>query len=116
LPLKFYADVHIAKEAVRQLKQRDIDIVHCGEVGMADASDATHLEYAINEQRVVITCDKDFPILHFGYLATGKIHFGIVHLSMNEDCQNIGTIVKEIAELHDLADNVTDLQNVLWRV
>jgi predicted nuclease of predicted toxin-antitoxin system len=42
-PLKFYTDVHIAKTVVRQLRNKGIDILHGGELGLGDATDFEHL-------------------------------------------------------------------------
>ena len=66
--IKFYTDVHIPNEAVRQLRIQGVDIIHCSEAGMADAGDPDHLIYAIETGRVMVSCDADFERLHAAWL------------------------------------------------
>ena len=61
--IKFYTDSHIAKTIVAQLRQRNVDVVRCQEVGRDDADDVEHLEYATSQGRTVITSDADFLAL-----------------------------------------------------
>ena len=42
--IKFYTDVHIAREAVDQFRKKGVDIIHYGEVGMSDADDRSMLD------------------------------------------------------------------------
>ncbi|MBL8130402.1 MAG: DUF5615 family PIN-like protein [Anaerolineae bacterium] len=75
--LKFYSDVHIARQVSIQLRRRGIDAVHCGEVGMENAPDIEHLQRATSEGRVIITLDQDFARLDKQWKDAGKIHGGI---------------------------------------
>jgi len=113
---KFYTDVHIALVVVRQLQMRGVDIVHCSDVGMADVDDETHLNYAAKKERVMVSCDDDFVNLHWSWLQSAKMHSGIVYFKMRDQCKNVGLIVREINLLHSVADQITDLNNQLWRV
>lgn len=113
--LKFYADVHVAKEAVYQLQAKGVDIVHCGDVGLANADDAAHLEYAIRENRVIVTCDADFERYHAEWQTSGQEHSGIVYFRMKDQCQSISIVVHEVMFLHEAADYQTDLYNQIWR-
>src|SRR5207244_7387869 len=101
----FYTDVHIPKEAVQQLKNKGIDIIHCGEVGMSDADDADHLAYAAEHERVMVSCDEDFEILHSDWQEMGRSHAGIVRFRMQDQCKDIGLIVREISFLQEAADD-----------
>lgn len=113
--MKFYTDVHIAREVIRQLRSRDIDIVHCGEVGLADADDITHLDYATKHQRIMVTCDEGFERYHASWQKIKKPHAGIVYFRMKDQCQSVGVIVKELLFLYEAADYDTDLYNQIWR-
>ena len=62
---KFYSDKHIPKAVAKQLRSRGVDIVRCEDVGLGDADDLTHLEYATREGCAVITNDTDFIRLHY---------------------------------------------------
>ncbi len=113
--IKFYTDVHIAKEAVEQLRKKGVDILHCGEVGMADADDGAHLLYAVKDGRVMVTCDADFEHYHAEWQAAGREHTGIVYFRMKDQCPSISIVVRELLFLHEAADYQTDLYNQVWR-
>lgn len=103
--LKYYTDVNIRKAITEQLRKRGVDCVHCEEVGMADASDPEHLEYATKENRVLISFDQDMPALHKAWMEAGRSHTGIVfvqHYLQGEG--SIGVIVKTLLEWHPLDD------------
>lgn len=112
----FFCDVHIAREAVRQLQNKGVDIVHSGDVGLSDADDRELLVYAINNNRVMVSCDDDFVKLHNYYQQSQLEHCGIVYFRMDDQCKSISIVVKEILFLHEVADHQTDLYNQLWRV
>ncbi len=112
---RFYTDVHIAREAVRQLRNKGVDIIHAGSVGMADAEDRTHLAYATQERRVMVTCDEDFEHYHAEWQASEREHSGIVYFRMNDQCQSISIVVREILFLWEAANYETDLYNQIWR-
>jgi len=111
---KFYTDVHIAKEAIRQLQHKGVDILHAADVGMKDVLDPDHLVYATENKRVMVSCDDDFLRHHAEWQALGKEHSGIVYFRMPDQCKSIGVIVGEIYFLHEAADYLTDLYNQVW--
>ena len=111
----FYADVHIALEAVHQLQQKGVDILHAGDVNMADAADNDHLAYAAQAGRVMVSCDEDFERLHAEWIMQGREHSGIVYFRMSDQCKSISVVVREILFLHDAADYHADLYNQIWR-
>lgn len=104
-PLRFYTDKHIPKAVATQLRNRGIDIVRCEEIGLGDAPDHVHLEYAANQGRVVITNDADFTRLHGEWQLEGKVHAGIfLCLSHIQGERGIGTIVNEVVGYYDLIE------------
>ena len=101
--IKFYADTHIARAVAVQLRNRGVDIVRCEEVGMSEAKDFEHLEYAATEDRVVITHDDDFLRLDREGQAAGRIHAGIMHCKSHlQGNKGIGRIVRECVEWHEM--------------
>ena len=112
---KFYTDVHISREAVRQLSGKGVDIIHCSDGGMADASDEAHMEFATKRGYVIVTCDEDFEGYHAEWQSVGREHSGIVYFRMLDQCQSISVVVKEILFLHEAADYQQDLYNQIWR-
>ncbi len=100
--IKFYTDTHIAKAVAAQLRNRGIDIVRCEEVGMAEAKDVDHLTYAVQENRIVITCDDDFIVLAQEWAKANKSHCGIMFcLPHVQGEAAIGIIVKKCIQLVD---------------
>ena len=113
--IKFFTDVHIAKEAVKQLHRKGVDIIHCDEVGLANADDAELFVYAVSQERVMVSCDDDFERYHAQWQAEGQEHADIVYFRMKDQCKSISVVVREILFLHKAADYMTDLYNQIWR-
>lgn len=103
-------------EAYDQLVRLGVGIVHGAKLGHATWDDESHLRYATQEGRVLVSCDCDFESLHYLYQAHGMEHGGIVYFSMKDKCKDIGLIVNEIQWLHSIADYPEDLYNQFWRV
>ncbi len=100
---KFYTDKHIPKAVTSQLRKRGVDIVRCEDVGLDNAEDFSHLEYATAEGRVVVTNDADFVRLHQRWQTEGKEHAGILFcLSHVQGEAGIGIIVNEVIMYHEL--------------
>jgi hypothetical protein len=101
--LKFYTDKHIPKAVAVQLRVRGIDVVRCEDVGMGDAKDVEHLEYATAEGRAVITRDKDFPRLDTLWRSQGKDHAGIFYcLSPVQGKAAVGKVINGCLEYYEL--------------
>jgi Domain of unknown function (DUF5615) len=92
--LRFYLDAHIDKQVAIQLRNQAVAVVRCQEVGLADAEDATHLQYASENHLMLVTKDADFRDLHFQWLEEGKNHFGILFFKQRQ-APTVGEIVKE---------------------
>lgn len=116
MALLFYADVHIPKRAIEQLQRKGVDIIHCSDVGNDDLTDIDHLYYAINHNRVMISCDGDFEVLHWQFQTEEKTHMGIIYINMHDYCKNIGIIVGEVLFLDSTSIKIDDLKNQLWRI
>jgi hypothetical protein len=97
LRLKFYFDTHIPKAVAIQLRNRGIEVVRCEEVGLAEADDVEHLEYATAHDLTVVSHDLDFPNLHAEWSYQGLRHAGIVAFSR----QFHGNIGKMVTDLHE---------------
>ena len=103
--LKFYTDKHIPKAVTTQLRQHGVDISRCEEAGLGDADDVTHLTFATEQGRVVITRDADFTRLHSSYQIEGKYHAGIMFCSADIQGDNaVGRIVREVLMYHELIE------------
>jgi len=120
--LKFYTDTHIAKAVADQLRSRGVDIVRCEEVGLKDALDNEHFEYATNEGRTIITGDLSDGFLdpYHAALESGTLCYGILfvaaHLRRRPET-SVGPIVKFILDLHGaVLSGDVDPQNEVYNL
>ena len=117
MSLKFYFDTHIAKAAAVQLRNKGVDVVRCEEVNMAEAEDEAHLQFAADNERIMVSQDEDFPILNSEWRQQGRRHAGIMYLThpLQGEAQ-ISHIVKELlfydeAERGGAIDYETEIEN-----
>ena len=105
-PLKFYTDSHIPKAVADQLRAKGVDIVRCQDVGMANADDLPHLEYATRERRVIVTGDEDYSRLHAEWQAAGREHVGIILVKSKtmQHPRRVGILVSELLFFHDAVE------------
>lgn len=101
MSLRFYTDTHIAKQVAIQLREQGIEVIRCEEIGLAEASDEEHLEYAARDNRVMVTKDNDFPRIHARWQAEGRHHAGIFFCPYR-DIPAIGLLVTVCAEMVEM--------------
>jgi predicted nuclease of predicted toxin-antitoxin system len=99
MTIKFYTDTHIARAIAVQARRRGVSVIRCEEVGMAEAKDVEHLEYATAERCVMISADEDFAILHAEWQVSGKPHTGIIYVQPARK-DDIGMVVDHLEFLH----------------
>lgn len=61
--MKLLLDQGLPRTTAERLRERGIDAVHAGEVGLAAAGDAEILAFARRSERIVATLDADFHAL-----------------------------------------------------
>lgn len=61
--MKLLLDQGLPRSAASLLRDVGIDTVHTGEIGYATAEDTTIIEWARQEERVIVTLDADFHAL-----------------------------------------------------
>ena len=61
--MKLLLDQGLPRTTAERLRDRGVDAVHAGEVGLSSASDEEILAVALETQRVVATLDADFHTL-----------------------------------------------------
>jgi len=98
--VKFLIDMALSPELVEWLVRRGHVAVHAFKVGLGEASDSTILEYAHNEQRVIITADLDYPRLLalVGADGPGLILFRGGNYSEQEVLEHLGRMFETISE------------------
>lgn len=90
MALTFYFDTHIAKAVATQLRVKGVGVVRCEEVGMAEASDEDHLQYATEHGLVMVSQDDDFLALDSQWHTKEKQHAGI--MKVPSEIQGTGQI------------------------
>ena len=93
--MRFHLDEHVAGAVAAGLRRRGIDVSTTSEAGLIDAPDEAHIAFALRENRVVFTQDRDFLRLH----ANGAAHAGIAYAAQGS--RTIGEIVRMLVLLHD---------------
>lgn len=53
-------DQGLPRSSVAKLRDAGVDAVHAGDVGLSRATDSEILQYAVENDRVVVTLDADF--------------------------------------------------------
>lgn len=102
-PLRFYADTHIPKAVTLQLRSRGVDIVRCEEVGLAEADDLTHLGYATQQGRALVSRDTDFLRHHSEWMSANKQHGGIFFVQDHLQGEKaVGVIVRTLYDYFEL--------------
>jgi predicted nuclease of predicted toxin-antitoxin system len=85
--IKLQTDEHIPTAVILGLRQRGIDVLSTPQAGLLGASDESQLNYAVQQQRVIVTQDDDFLVLH----AQGVKHAGIIFVQPERE---IGRMVR----------------------
>ena len=111
---KLYTDGHIPKQVVNQLRKQGVDVVRCEDVSLKDVADIVHLNYAVENERTVLTCDNDFTRLDTAWKKESKAHFGIIYVLPHRQ-GNTGFMVKEILFLNEaILEGAAELEIDIW--
>ncbi len=107
--IKLYLDEDISHTVAEVLRSRGYDVLSAHEVGMRSKADDEQLDYAIENERTLIT----FNARHFAPLVKklyeeGREHFGIVVSNQI----NLSEMVKLVIEMLKIC-KVNDLKNSL---
>jgi hypothetical protein len=62
--MTFHLDENISQKIAGRLRDDGFDVTTTEEVGLRSESDQKHMDYALGEQRVIVTRDRDFVQFH----------------------------------------------------
>lgn len=114
--MKFIVDECIGPSVARWLKQNNYDAVSVYD-SLQSSSDTTVLEFAAKDQRILITCDKDFGDMIF---RNKMKHAGIILVRlMNDQPANIILFIQDVLNNYtqqDLAHNFTVVTETSIRI
>lgn len=83
--IRFHLDEHVDPAIANALRRAGIDVTTTIEAGLRTKDDETHLRFARDEGRVIVTRDQDF--LRLAGSALG--HSGIVFYTANQSIREI---------------------------
>jgi len=77
--MRFYLDADLSWRVARLARRRGLDVIAAQEVGRRIASDAEQLIYATQQNRCLVTNNRDdFLALDRGYRELGLTHAGVL--------------------------------------
>ena len=113
-PLDFplLADENVHLDIVTNLKRLNFDIISAVDVGLSGSKDRIMLDYAVRENRILLTGDKDFGgLLEFGFLyGKGKV------VLLRYTIMDIKKMTDEIVELLNKEKNIFEKTQTLMVV
>jgi hypothetical protein len=104
-PISLYLDEHVPSAVAKGLRRRGIDVKTARDAGLLGAEDKEHLDFAVAEQRAVVTQDADF----LRAAQAGVTHLGIVYAPMGTPVGilvNDLTLICHCSEPSEMTDNV----------
>jgi len=93
--LRFHLDEHVPHAVAHGLRRRQIDVTTTTDAGLLGAADEEHIAFALRENRVIFTNDRDFLRIASG----GIPHAGIVYCPPSES--RIGDAIRYLALMHE---------------
>jgi hypothetical protein len=104
--IQFHLDENVNNAVADGLRRRGINVTTTGEAGLISAPDELQLQFAISQNRTLITHDDDFLAMHQG----GVEHTGIAYCKPNS--RSIGEIlcalilIWEVLEPEDMSNHI----------
>jgi hypothetical protein len=102
--LTFYFDQHIPVAVAQGLRRRGVNVLTAQEAEQCGRSDAEQIQFALAQQRVLVTFDDDLLSL----AASGLSHSGLAFCAASK--HSIGELIHALLLLHDVLDP-TDMLN-----
>ena len=95
MTIRFHLDENVNDSVARGLRMRGIDVTTSTETDLLASSDDVQLVFAVAQQRVVVTHDDDFLILH----AAGVKHAEICYC--HPEKYSIGQLLRALLLVYD---------------
>ncbi|MBI3914459.1 MAG: DUF5615 family PIN-like protein [Chloroflexi bacterium] len=102
--ISFYFDEDIEVSIAAMIASEKYDVLTARDAGMLTKSDREQLEFAIREERTIVTHNREhFKELHSEYLREGNKHYGIVILIRRNSFREMANRLLEL-----LGDTMAD--------
>jgi len=105
-PIRYLVDEHVATAVATGLRKRGIDVATIAEAGLLGAEDVDLLAFADEENRVMVTQDRDFLRLA---AEAEEDHPGVAYAPQ-------GRSIGELVRLLDLLAQVSDASEMRGRI
>jgi predicted nuclease of predicted toxin-antitoxin system len=106
--IRFHLDEHIPSGVVAGLRRRGIDVSTTAEAGLLNATDAQHIAYALQSNRVLVTHNDDFLIL----ATEGTKHVGIAFC--HQEARSIGEIIQGLVLIWEVLEPEQMHDHIEW--
>lgn len=93
--MRYHLDEHMPGALALGLRRRGIDATTTVETGLVGADDRQHIAFARSQNRVIVTHDDDFLVLH----SQGVPHAGIAYC--HQGSRSIGELLRALLLLHE---------------
>ena len=94
--IRIHLDENYARGIAIGLRSRGIDVTTTFEVGLREASDEKQLEFALTDQRVLVSHDADLVKLH----RSGMAHYGVIYSPITR--RSIGEMIEGIVLIWEI--------------
>jgi predicted nuclease of predicted toxin-antitoxin system len=94
--IRYHLDENVDPSVAIGLRAYGIDVTISKQKNLLSSGDGTQLAYAIRENRVIVTHDEDFLIIH----SHGVEHPGIVYCHLGS--RSIGQMVESIRLIYEV--------------
>ncbi len=98
--LAFHLDEHMDHAIASALRSRGIDMTTTTDARLLGAGDPAHVEFALREQRVIVTSDADF----LEFASQSMAHAGIAFVAKGP--HSIGYIIRQLCLMNDCLEPV----------
>ena len=107
--MKFLADENFPITSFRILKEAGYDIKHIA-FDMPSVADVAVTDFAITEDRIILTFDSDYGtlIFKFGYQPPGVVYFRLPNINADEPAYILMNMLKEdyqILRMHTVVES-----------
>ena len=99
MPTRFHLDENVDHAVALGLRSRGIDVTTTIDANLIGAEDEKHLEFALREERIVVSHDPDFLRLH----ASGAEHCGIAFCA--NQSRSVGELISRLVMIHDCCES-----------
>ena len=101
--MRFYLDADLSWRIVAIARRLGVDVVSAHRVGMTEATDAEQLAYATQDDRCIVTKNRDdFLDLDRAYRDQGLQHHGILIVAESLPTHDFVAVARALARYHSL--------------